>query len=185
MRRTSNFPPQYWVSERKRSILKKGLEHQVLYTYLCSAPHSHMYGIFYLPPFEIVEHLSEQFSGKDVERVLADLEKANVILRDSKTHVIWVIGMAGDNFRSEWTANQTQLKGAEKHLESLPQSRVCEAFAQHYGVPYRYPRDTLTDTLLPSPVRPCPVPMGGGMPRLDVPEGEPRPQPLIAEGGAK
>ncbi|MEN8131870.1 MAG: hypothetical protein ABFS45_17135, partial [Pseudomonadota bacterium] len=94
MRPTSNFPPKYWASDRKRIVLGMGCEHQVMLHYLYSGPNTHQYGIFYLPVYQMAHDLSEQFTKDEAERVLDDLEEANIQMRDRNTDVIWVYGMA-------------------------------------------------------------------------------------------
>lgn len=146
-----NVATRLWHDEKLRA-LPEDARH--LFLYLLTSPHGNMVGIFYLPELYAMNDL--QWEQIRYRRGIDTLSNAHLIATDGD--IVWV-----RNFlRYNPLRGPKQAAGAAARLQEVPESKLtetfvnglseylsrddCRAFLKAYGIPYRYPIDTLSHT---------------------------------------
>jgi len=113
-----------WTDPKVKSLSPPG---KLLFLYLFTNQHSHVSGIYYLPPNII--SLETGLSSKRVEQTLDTLSELGLASWDTQNSTIWVRNMFF--YQGKGEKNQ---KAAAKQLESLHNSHLIKEFLNHYPI---------------------------------------------------
>ena len=126
-----------WTDPKVKSLSPPG---KLLFLYLFTNQHSHVSGIYYLPPNTI--SLETGLSSKRVEQTLDTLYNLGLAGFDTQNSVIWVKNM----FFYQGKGERNQIAAA-KQLESLHNSHLIKEFLEHYPIVKGFISERVKQTL--------------------------------------
>lgn len=139
--------------------------------YLIACPHSHMAGIYDLPPGTAADEL-----GISADEFLADiaiLEGEGFCRYDRAASLVWVVTMMGHQVSAAWKSGDTRVKTIRLHLEALPDSALVSAFRRLYRLSLDGASDGASDGGADGGPLPVPSP--------SIPENRPGRDPFTAD----
>ncbi|WP_295392919.1 hypothetical protein [uncultured Thiodictyon sp.] len=133
MRNSALVKSRFFMAGTGRKLVAEH-GHRVAFTalYLVACPHSHMSGIYYLPPGTAAHELcvtADQFLAD-----IAILESEGFARFDSGACVVWVVTMLRHQISADWKAGDKRMRTILGHLDALPDSPLIEVFRRHYGL---------------------------------------------------
>ncbi len=177
MRNSTLIKSRFFIAGTGKKLLKDhGREVAFTAVYLIGCPHSHMAGIYYLPPGTAANemHITEAQFLADV----AILEQEGFCRYDRHACVIWIKSMMSHQVSAAWKSGDTRIRMIRQHLEALPDSGLILAFQRHYRLSPDGASDGASDGA-------CHGGADGGPKPNPLPEPNPPPIPLRGTPSAK
>ena len=112
----------FWTDPKVKALPIKA---KLLFSYLITAPGSHISGIYYLPLATAAHEVG--LEAKEVELIFLLLGEADLALYDGETSTIWVKNMLRHQARG-----QKILRAIEYQLASLHHSHLIKPFLEYY-----------------------------------------------------
>lgn len=134
MRNSSILKSRFWIAGTGRRLIHKhGPQVALTAIYLTSTPHSHMSGIYYLPPGTAGDELG--IGADEFLRIVAILDREKFCQYDRGACVMLVMTMLAHQVSRDWKAGDKRIRTIESHLAALPHSDLIAVFRHRYGMP--------------------------------------------------
>ena len=134
MRNSSILKSRFWIAGTGRRLIHQhGPQVALTAIYLTASPHSHMSGIYYLPPGTAGDELG--IGADEFIRIIRILERERFCQYDRDASVILVLTMLAHQVSRDWKAGDKRIRTIEGHLAALPHSDLIAVFRHRYGMP--------------------------------------------------
>jgi len=130
MRDYNRVSGRFWSGQTGKQLRSLGRDHQVLAMYLISCPSTSWLGIYYLPLPTLCHEV-----GMTEERafeVLADFADLDFAHYDLDTEFVWVPNMARWQIGERLKADDNQVKGIKRELQTLSEHPFAALFISKY-----------------------------------------------------
>lgn len=113
---------------------------KLLFLYLITNPHTHVAGIYHLPPIYLLHETT--LKPESLDRVWDTLSKHGMAKRDTDEDLVWVCNM----FRYQGRGVKND-QAAARQIKNLPKSPLIQEFLVKYPEVTRWTADRVSDTV--------------------------------------
>lgn len=159
MRDYSKVAPQFWNGKTGKALKAKGSEAVIVALYLMTCQHANMLGLYYLSKAYIAVDTGLGFEG--ASKGLAWACEVGFCHYDEDSEVVWVVEMAAYQVGERLEPKDNQVKGIQRHYDSLPENPFLGLFYERYGQAFHMAAPRGTAEPLRSPSEDPPKPRAG------------------------
>ena len=134
MREYAKLSPRFWIGETGKAIKERGIEAQLLATYLISSPHSNMVGVYYLPLYFITHETG--MSAKTVTKALQHLIELDFCTYDEEHEYIYVHNMARFQMAESLNPRDHLVTNVNNSFQAFPKLKCLQNFFDKYRTRY-------------------------------------------------